>query len=179
MYPLFPEISLHRLTEHLSHVPRVPSRWCLTQALVGSVWLRPSGGWGGWAGYWVIQAHLTTPANNVQPVTGSRRQPKLNCLYRKRRAFGQSETFWTDCAGLVGVGWGTATGRGWGAAGGRKEQTGREECVLVQRTLRNCKESGREQRPLGTTSRSAGKRSLPGWPRAPEHAAERLHSLRA
>ena len=67
-------------------------------------------------------------------------------------------------------------GRGWGAAGGRKEQTGREERVLVQGTLRNCEESGREQRPLGTTNRSEGKRSLPGWPRAPECAAKRLHA---
>ena len=69
-----------------------------------------------------------------------------------------------------------ATGWGWGAAGGRKEQTGREERVLVQGTLRNCEESGREQRPLGTTSRSERTRSLPGWPRAPEHAAKWLYS---
>ena len=32
---------------------------------MGSVWLRPSQSWGGQAGYWVIQAHLTTPVNNV------------------------------------------------------------------------------------------------------------------
>ena len=34
--------------------------------------------------------------------------------------------------------------------------------MLVQGALRNCGESGREQRLLETTSRSAGKRSLPG-----------------
>lgn len=119
-----------------------------------------------------------TPANNVQPVTGSQGQPKLNCLYRKRRAFSQSETFWTDCAGL-GVGRGgrrRQDGGGEQLGAERSKQAGREERVLVQGTLRNCEESGREQRPLGTTSRREGKRSLPGWPRAPECAAKRLHS---
>lgn len=48
--------------------------------------------------------------------------------------------------------------------------------MLVQGTLRNCEDSGREQRLLGTTSRSERTRSLPGWPRAPEHAAKWLYS---
>lgn len=62
---------------------------------------------------------------------------------------------------------------GWGAAGGRKEQTGREERVLVQGTLRNCEDSKGEQRLLGTPPAAAkghgASRVAPG---PLEHAAE-------
>lgn len=67
------------------------------------------------------------------------------------------------------IGW--RVGSRWGQM---QEKTVCEESLLVPGMLWNCQEYGWEQRPPGTTSpKEEGKRPLPRWPQASEHAAKR------